>query len=220
MNPRLITLCGAMYCTAVSAQEAPKKPAFPYTGYVRPQLSLTDTVPARTADSMRRIQLKTFTKRGTNYGKDSLEMERLLRGVQQPRLGNVFQFDKTKPGNTVVGADGRKHQVAGIGLDIGAMADLLSFGKNNRNEAFRRRITVVQQEGFFRKYYSPEAVARFIPLRGDSLDAFVDKTRPPAELLTSGTAYELGIYVKRRYKEYLDTLPASNQKDTLHQHHQ
>ncbi|WP_126248937.1 hypothetical protein [Chitinophaga rhizosphaerae] len=215
MNPRLITLCGAMYCTAVSAQEAPKRPAFPYAGYVRPQLSLTDTVPGRSADSMRLIQLKTFTKRGKNYLKDSLEMERLLRGVQQPKLGSIFLFDKTKPGNVVEGADGRKHQVAGLALDVGAISDLLSFGKNNRNDAFRRRLMVVQREGFFRKYYSPEAVARFIPLRGDSLDEFVDRTRPPADLLANGTAYDLGMYVKRRYLEYLDTLSSTIKKDTV-----
>lgn len=208
MNPRLITLCGAISCcTTLAAQDAPRKPpAFPYAGYVQPKLRWPDTMPLKRQDSMRVIQLKTFHKRGSNYLQDSLEMERLLRGAQRPSLGSVFNFDKEKPGNTVTGADGRKHQVAGVGLDIGALASLLSFGKNSRNDDFRRRVQAVQQDNFFRKYYTPDAVARFIPLRGDSLNDFVDRTRPPAELLSSGTAYDLGIYVKKRYQEYLDTL--------------
>lgn len=208
MNPRLITLCGAISCcTALSAQDAPRKPAaFPYAGYVQPKLRWADTVPLYRQDSMRVIQLKTFHKRGSNYLQDSLEMERLLRGVQRPSLGSVFKFDKEKPGNTVTGADGRDHHVAGVGLDIGALTSLLSFGKNSRNDDFRRRVQAVQEERFFQQYYTPAAVARFIPLRGDSLDDFVDRTRPPAALLSSGTAYDLGIYVKKRYQEYLDTL--------------
>lgn len=207
MNPHLITLCGAtLYCATLSAQDTTRKPAFPYAGYVRPQLRLTDTVPQRHPDSMRVIQLKTFRKRGRNYLQDSLEMERLLRRAQKPKLGNVFVFDKEKTGNIVKGADGRDHHVGGMGVDLGALSSLLSFGKNNRNDDFRRRVQAVQQENFYQKYYTPEAVSRFIPLRGDSLDDFVDRTRPPADLLATGTAYDLGIYVKRRYKEMMDTL--------------
>lgn len=161
---------------------------------------------------MRVITLKTFQKRGRNYLQDSLEMERLLRGAKKPSFSTVFNFDKDKMGNEVKGADGRTHHLPGASVNIGALASLLSFGKNNRNDAFRRRVEAVQQEHFFQRYYTPEAVARFIPLRGDSLEDFVEKSRPPADLLANATAYDLGVYIKRQYKNYLDTL----KKDTIH----
>ncbi len=213
MDPRLITLCGAtMCCTALSAQDTARRPAFPYAGYVRPQWQMTDTMPSRHPDSIRVITLKTFQKRGRNYLQDSLEMERLLRGAKKPTLGAVFNFDKEKMGNEVKGADGRTHHLPGASVNIGALASLLSFGKNNRNDAFRRRVAAVQQEHFYQRYYTPEAVARFIPLRGDSLDDFVEKTRPPAGLLANATAYDLGVYIKQQYKTYLGTI----RRDTIH----
>ncbi len=119
MIPRLLTLCGAtLCCTTISAQDTTRKGAFPYTGYVRPQLRSVDTIPA-SRDSLRVIQLRTFEKRGRNYLEDSLAMDRLLRARQQPTLGQLFNFNKDKWGNTITGAEGRVHHVPGIGINLG-----------------------------------------------------------------------------------------------------
>lgn len=55
------------------------------------------------------------------------------------------------------------------------------------------------------------------PLRRYPLlhDDFTERPRPPANLLASGTTYDLGIYVKRRYAEYMDTLTFTPKIDTV-----
>ncbi|RPD41588.1 hypothetical protein [Chitinophaga barathri] len=199
MTSRFLALMSAsVWCTTASAQQFLKRDTLPFPRYTFPlKDSLKkDTVP------MRVYQLKEFNVRHRNFSEDSLQLAKLQKkGFKfiMPKLDGEKGIAYEK--------DGRTHHLPGVAVNVAAIASVFDFKKKARDEAFRRRLVSTMQEREVDKMYNAYLVGRFIPLQGDSLYEFIDKTRPNAAFLAGITAYDLGVYVKRRYKEYLDTIP-------------
>ncbi|MBO9151425.1 hypothetical protein ACFOTA_04350 [Chitinophaga sp. GCM10012297] len=197
MNPRFLALMSAsVWCSAASAQQLPKRDTFPYPRYITQfKDSLRkDSVP------MRVYQLKEFNVRHRGLAEDSAMLKKLM----QPKLNLVLPFEEQK--GITYEKEGKTHHLPGVSLNVAAIASVFDFKKKARDEAFRRRITAKLEERAVDRMYNAYLVGRFIPLKGDSLEAFIEKTRPNAGFLMGVTAYDLGVYVKQRYKEYTDTL--------------
>lgn len=198
MNPRFLALMSAsIYCTAASAQTFSKKDTMPYPRFTRP---LKDSLRKDSLPPMRVYQLKEFNVRHRGLGEDSA----LLKKLQPKRLMFFLPMEKQK--GITYEKEGKTYHLPGVALDLGAIASVFDFKKKARDEAFRRRVQQKLEDRAVDRMYNAYLVGRFIPLKGDSLEQFVDRTRPRASFLTGITAYDLGVYVKKRYKEYLDTL--------------
>lgn len=197
MNPRFLALMSAsVWCSAASAQQLPKRDTFPYTRYISP---LKDSL-RKDSVPMRVYQLKEFNVRHRSLAEDSAMLKKLMR----PKLNLVLPLEEQK--GISYTKDGQTHHLPGVSVNIAAIASVFDFKKKARDEAFRRRITAKLEDRAVDRMYNAYLVGRFIPLRGDSLEQFIDKTRPNASFLAGITAYDLGVYVKQRYKEHIDTL--------------
>lgn len=197
MNPRFLALMSAsVWYSAASAQQLPKRDTFPYPRYISP---LKDSL-RKDSVPMRVYQLKEFNVRHRSLAEDSAMLKKLMR----PKLNLVLPLEEQK--GISYTKDGQTHHLPGVSVNIAAIASVFDFKKKARDEAFRRRITAKLEDRAVDRMYNAYLVGRFIPLRGDSLEQFIDKTRPNASFLAGITAYDLGVYVKQRYKEHIDTL--------------
>ncbi len=198
MNPRILALVGASVCCSSASAQYLKKDTLPYPRFLAPA---KDSLKRDSLPPMRVYQLKEFNVRHFDHSEDSLLLARLNKKkfkLLLPPLEKQKGIPYQKEGQT--------HHLPGAAVSLNAIASAFSFKKKARDEAFRRRLTAAMEERAVDKMYNADLVGRFIPLTGDSLYAFVDKTRPNAGFLAGITAYDLGVYVKKRYKEYLDTM--------------
>lgn len=197
MNPRILVLAGAsVWCSSATAQYL-KKDTLPYPRFLTPA---KDSLRRDSLPPMRVYQLKEFNVRHFNHSEDSAMLRKL-----KPKNFMLF-LPREKDKGIAYEKDGQTHHLPGVAMNLNAIASVFDFKKKARDEAFRRRLTTVMEERAVNKMYNADLVGRFIPLTGDSLYAFVDKTRPNAGFLAGITAYDLGVYVKKRYQEYLDTM--------------
>jgi hypothetical protein len=197
MNPRILALVSAsVWCSSASAQYL-KKDTLPYPRFLAPA---KDSLRRDSLPPMRVYQLKEFNVRHFDHSEDSA----MLRKLQPKNFRLILPLEKQK--GIAYEKDGKTHHLPGVAMNLNAIASVFDFKKKARDEAFRRRLTASMEERAVNKMYNADLVARFIPLTGDSLYAFVDRTRPNAGFLAGITAYDLGVYVKKRYKEYLDTM--------------
>lgn len=132
------------------------------------------------------LQGVEITKR--NYLKDSLE--------RRQEYNKNFNFRRPKFTEMV------KVVPMGIAFDIHKIYDGLSLKRMKRSEVFRSRLINFEHEQYVDQLFTPELVARYTRLDGDSLKQFMKSYRPSFEFVHGITSYDLLSYIKKSASTY------------------
>lgn len=122
-----------------------------------------------------------------NYRLDSL----------QNRLDYAKAFDFRKPGLTPsVNPNG------GVGADLTEIISIFQFRRNKRMAAFRDRLIREEQDKYVDHKFSRPLIVKLTGLKGEELNAFIERYRPELWFVNTATDYEIGMYIKKCFERY------------------
>jgi hypothetical protein len=138
-----------------------------------------------------------------NYHLDSL----------QNRIDYRKSFNYKKPGVALTSPSSG----LGVGLDLDALIQMLSFRQVRRSLAFRERLIEDEQDKFIDHRFSRYIVKKVTSLDGDLLDSFMTVYRPSYQFAKTATDYDFYDYIKLAYEEFRYNLdhPGMVHKDIL-----
>jgi hypothetical protein len=91
----------------------------------------------------------------------------------------------------------------GAGLDIVEFISMFNFKKVRRTLSFQNRLLLEEQDKYINHRFSKSLVRQLTKLNSPQLDVFIEKYKPPYELLVRLNELELGQYVLDAYKRYI-----------------
>ncbi|HEY0895643.1 MAG TPA: carboxypeptidase-like regulatory domain-containing protein [Sphingobacteriaceae bacterium] len=98
------------------------------------------------------------------------------------------------------------------GNPVGGLIFRISYwNKDSRKERrSKKRLAQARLESEIYELFSPLNIGKYIPLKGQALQNFIDLYRPPVNLYRSG-GFELVLYLNDKYREYL-ALPEAQRR--------
>lgn len=143
-----------------------------------------------------------YSKR--NYLKDSLQI--------REDFAKVFAY-KAPTIKDIVVKKGLRSAPFGSNLVSNSTSSILSidvlktFGLLNKNKSSISKLKKVQLNGEETNYvnhrFSPEKISSITKLEDDSLKSFIDKYRPSSTEIRKMNDYEILMYVKKSYTEFI-----------------
>lgn len=152
------------------------------------------------------IQLKTVTIKGANdYKMDSILNRKAfasLFGHKSPGLKDAF-ITKSPDAHVPYSYNTAPNSTASI-----VSINLLSvIGLLNKNQAPVSKLQKVllkdEEDGYVDHVFSKSRVSALTSLKGDSLSDFMNRYRPAIKQLKEMTDYDLILYIKKSYKEFI-----------------
>ncbi len=128
-----------------------------------------------------------------DYRRDSLERREEYRqafNFRRPRFTEMVMIVPT-----------------GMAFNIHKVYQGLSFKKNKRKERFRSRLINYEQELYIDHLFTPQLVAQYTNLEGDSLQYFMKTYRPAYQQLNNMAGYDLLFYIKQSAARYRQGSP-------------
>lgn len=90
-----------------------------------------------------------------------------------------------------------------VGVDVLSAISFLTKKKNPISK-LQKKLLQEENEKYVAQAFSEERVRSLTSLQGDSLQTFIDRYRPSAGLITQMNDYELLLYIKKSYKEFIN----------------
>ena len=150
------------------------------------------------------VQLETVNVRSRNYKADSLSLRKEFAGAfnyQKPALKDFLKNDLPKYTTDDHGSAYTDGSSIG-GLNLLAVASL--FGRNKTAQAkLQKQLLDDEQANYVDHRFSKSKVEVITHMQGDSLLAFMDAYRPTITRLKQMTDYEVLIYIKESYTEFV-----------------
>jgi hypothetical protein len=141
-----------------------------------------------------------------DYRKDSLKMRRDFAAVlayKQPTVKDAFltQYPKDVPYDNITA---RHNTTAILGVNVLSVIGLLN--KSNAPVSKLQKV-ILKDEGdsYVDRTFSKQKVMSITSLKGDSLQHFMDQYRQSLQQLKKMNDYQLGLYIKKCYDEFLKT---------------
>lgn len=158
----------------------------------------------------RSIVLKSVNINVTrNYMLDSLIRRKEFASVfayKDPRFKDIFiaksptishQYQPFQPSTSSL-----------VSVDLLSVIGLL--GKNrNPISKLQKKLLQEEKDNYIAHVFSEEKVQSLTLLQGDSLQKFINEYRPSADLIAQMSDYELLLYIKKSYEEFI-----RNEKDS------
>jgi hypothetical protein len=161
----------------------------------------TDTIYVETVS----IQLQDVHVRMRNYKADSLSTRKEFAGVfnyQKPALKDFLKTDL--PTSVPDHGPAINNDNDFGGLNLLAIANL--FGRNKTSEAkLQKQLQDDEEANYVDHKFSKSKVEVITHMQGDSLQDFMNTYRPTITRLKQMTDYELLIYIKTSYTEFIKT---------------
>ena len=89
-------------------------------------------------------------------------------------------------------------------LSVNLLSVLSMFNKNNAPlPKLQTTLMKDEQYNYVEQVFSKQKVKEITPLKGDSLQTFMDRYRPSAARAKSMSDYEVMIYIKKCYKDFV-----------------
>lgn len=138
-----------------------------------------------------------------NYMLDSLAIRKEYASVfayKDPRLKDVFiaksptinhQYQPFQPSTSSL-----------VSVDLLSVIGFLGKNKNPISK-LQKKLLQEEKDNFAAHVFSEEKVRALTPLQGDSLNNFIDAYRPSAVMLAQMSDYELLLYIKKSYEEFI-----------------
>ena len=152
------------------------------------------------------IQLQDVNVRTRNYKSDSLSLRKEFAGTfnyQKPALKDFLKNNLPRYTTDDHGSAYNDNSSIG-GLNLLAIASL--FGRNNTSEAkLQKQLQDDEEANYVDHKFSKSKVEVITHMQGDSLQDFMNTYRPTITRLKQMTDYELLIYIKDSYTEFIKT---------------
>jgi len=152
----------------------------------------------------RSIVLKPVNINATrNYTLDSLARRKEFASVfayQDLRFKDIFveksptinhQYQPFQPSTSSI-----------VSVDLLSVIGLLGKNKNPVSK-LQKKLLQEEKDNYIAHIFSEEKVRSLTPLRGDSLQKFINKYRPSADLVAQMSDYEMLLYIKKSYEEFI-----------------
>lgn len=137
--------------------------------------------------------------------KDSLRNRRLFSSVYNYKSAGIKEVFTQKASlaytpNTYINAPNSTTSLAGINI----LSVLGLFNKSsNAKSKLKNELIIDEEVAYVNRNFDKQRIARLTQLKGDSLQRFIIKYRPTAAQLKSMTEYDLMIYIKKCYNQYI-----------------
>src|SRR5690606_5322838 len=144
-----------------------------------------------------------------NYTKDSLNRRKDFASVfayKEPSLKDIF-IGKS----SVVNRNYQAFQPSTSSLvSVNLLSVISLIGKNKDPKSkLKKKLLKLENENYIDHIFSKEKVRSITSLQGDSLQIFIEKYRPSTGMVSQMTDYELLLYIKRSYKDFIKDEPFS-----------
>ena len=154
------------------------------------------------------ILLKNVTVRSINgYKMDSISKRKEFASVfahKSPGLKDIFI---TKP--LYAYAPYSYNTALNSTASIVSINLLSAIGLLNKNNApvsrLQKTLLKDEEDSYIDHVFSKARISAITSLKGDSLLAFIDRYRPSVKELKKMTDYDLTLYIKKNYKEFIQT---------------
>lgn len=90
----------------------------------------------------------------------------------------------------------------GIGVNIFQLYKALSFKNNKRQLTFKSRLQKYEQEQYVSQFFTPQLVAQYSGLQGDSLQRFILMHKPDFQFMKDASTYDLLLYIKQAAERF------------------
>jgi hypothetical protein len=112
-------------------------------------------------------------------------------------------FNYKKPGissslNNIPGA-------VSAGLDLAELISMFNYKKIRRTLSFQNRLLQEEQDKYINHRYSKSLVRQLTKLTSPELEVFMEKYKPPYDVVLRLNELELGQYVVDSYRRYQNT---------------
>lgn len=151
------------------------------------------------------VVLKSVTVRGSrNYKLDSLRNRQMFASVfayKAPGLKDAFIHNANlayTPNNYITNPN---NTTAIASINVLQVISLLGKKKAPVSK-LQKTLIADEQYNYVNRSFSRQRVMALTPLKGDSLDRFMDKYRPSVTQAKMMTDYELNMYIKNSYTEF------------------
>jgi hypothetical protein len=110
----------------------------------------------------------------------------------------IFNYKKPGISSSLVGSPGS----IGVGLDLAELISMFNVKKVKRTLSFQNRLLQEEQDKYINHRYSKSLVRQLTMLPSPELEVFMERYRPPYELVVSLNELELGQYILDAYKRH------------------
>ncbi|MGO3109483.1 MAG: carboxypeptidase-like regulatory domain-containing protein [Sphingobacterium sp.] len=157
------------------------------------------------------IALQEVIITGTrNYTQDSLNRRKEYAAVfadKSPRFKDIFI---SKSANTSSRYSPFQNSTASL-VSVNLLSVIGLLTKNKRPVSrLQKRLLKEEEYNYVDRVFSKGKVQSLTPLRGDSLQSFINEYRPSIEELEHMTDYDLILHIKESYKEFTKTYKHEN----------
>src|SRR5690606_35689579 len=95
-------------------------------------------------------------------------------------------------------------------VSVNLLSVISLIGKNKDPKSkLKKKLLKLENENYIDHIFSKEKVRSITSLQGDSLQIFIEKYRPSTGMVSQMTDYELLLYIKRSYKDFIKDEPFS-----------
>jgi hypothetical protein len=137
--------------------------------------------------------LPNVTVRPPDYRTDSMQ--------NRMEYGKYFEFSRPNPLKSInVGP-------TGVGMDPNEIINMFRFKRNRALASLQKRLVSEEQENYVNFRFSKNFVTQLTGLKGDELNLFMKKYRPPYDFVAITNQLELGYYIQQCYKREKGLLP-------------
>ena len=140
-----------------------------------------------------------------NFKMDSLRNRRLFSSVYNYKATGIKELFTQKaslvykPDNYI---NAPNSTTSLVGVDV--LSVIKMFGKGNKNiSRLQKAMFKDEESSFVDRTFSKQKVASITALKGDSLQNFILKYRPSITQIKRMTNYELIMYIKKSYNQYI-----------------
>jgi hypothetical protein len=110
----------------------------------------------------------------------------------------IFNYKKPGVSSSLIGSPGS----IGVGLDLAELISMFNFKKVQRTLSFQNRLLAEEQDKYINHRYSKSLVRQLTKLPSPELEVFMEKYKPPYEVVLRLNELELGKYILDSYKRY------------------
>lgn len=188
-----------------------------YTIYKNKPIS--DTILVLLKSSPIELQ-EVVIKRSRYYRQDSLDRRKEFASVfsyNAPRFKDVF-ITKSPDAN-IQYAPFQNSTSSLVGINLFSVIGLITKKKTPISK-LQKKLLKEEEYNYLDHKFSTEKVRSLTSLKGDSLQNFMNKYRPSIEAAKQMTDYQLILYIKKSYDDFIKTykhenLPFLNKQDTF-----
>lgn len=97
-----------------------------------------------------------------------------------------------------------------VSVNLLSLVSLLSKKSNDPTSKLQQTLLKDEETAYVDRMFSKQKITTLTSLKGDSLLDFMDDYRPTIKQAKEMTDYEMMLYIKKSYAEFIKTYDASN----------